>query len=308
MQKIINQIVKYKEHLLFVGLIFISFSLILLGDVNQIGGYRTVVVGFFGWLQSKVFFIPNVSSLRSENSALRELNLNLSNKVIMSRVTEIENQSLRRMLKLKDRLAIPYEVAEVVGSINVDIKNFIVLNKGRKAGIKELMTVRNDAGLIGITKAISKNFSFVETLFNPSMKVPSICLRSGVEGIITYETGNFLYLRNVPKYLDIKVGDTILTSKNSLKFIPYIPIGRVIVVKEIEGDIFLKIVVQPFANLGFLEEVFVLKKVVDEELLALMKSIQENLRLSQLPVPKQNMINLKKLQDSVRKSQGKKKK
>lgn len=306
MQRIVNQIVRFKEHLLFVGLVFISLSLIMLGDVNKIGGYRTIIVGFMGWFQSKVLFIPNFAGLKSENSALRELNLNLSSKVMMSRVAEIENQSLRRMLGLRERINIPYEVAEVIGSVTVDIKNFIVLNKGRSSGIKELMTVRSDAGLVGITKATSRNYTFVETLFNPTMKVPAMCLRTGVEGIIAYETGEFLYLRNVPKYLEIKPGDTIVTSKNSLKFVPFIPIGSVVDVSEIEGEIFPKIVVKPFVNLGYLEEVFVLKNVIDEELVNLIKKVEESLQLNQLPIPKHLMLDLKKLQDSAKVRQEKK--
>ncbi|MGQ9818490.1 MAG: rod shape-determining protein MreC [Candidatus Kapaibacteriales bacterium] len=308
MQKIIDQIVKFKEHLLFIGLIFISLSLILLGDVNKIGGYRTIVVGFLGWFQSKIFIIPNIAGLKSENSALRELNLNLSHRVIMSRIAEIENQSLRNMLGLQQRISIPYEVAEVVGSITSDIKNFLIINKGKRAGIRELMTVRNDAGLVGITEISSDKYSFVLTLFNPTIKVPAMCLRSGVEGTIAYETGNFLLLRNVPKYLDIKLGDTIVSSKNSLKFTPYVPIGIVVSINEVEGELFPKIVVKPFVNFGFIEQVFVLKNVIDEELINLIKKAEENLRLSQLPAPKNLILNIREFKDSTKVRQEKNRK
>lgn len=308
MQKIINQIVKFKEHLLFIGLMFISLSMITLGDVNKIGGYRTIVVGFLGWFQSTVFVIPNIAGLKSENSALRELNLNLSNRIIMSRIAEIENQTLRDMLGLRQRISIPYEVAEVVGSISIDTKNFLIINKGKKSGIEGLMTVRNDAGLVGITEASSNNYTFVSTLFNPSLKIPAMCLRTGAEGSITYETGNTLFFRNVPKYLDVKFGDTVVTSKNSLKFAPYVPIGKVVSIDEVEGELFPKIVVKPFVNFGFIEQVFVLKNVIDEELKNLMQKVEETLRLSQLPLSKKLMLNIRELNDSAEVRQGKKKK
>lgn len=307
MQKIINQILKFKEHLIFIGLFFISLSLILLGDVNKIGGYRTLVVGFLGWFQSKVFVIPNIAGLKNENSALRELNLNLSNRVIMSRLAEIENQSLRNMLGLRQRISTPYEVAEVTGSVTIDIKNFLIINKGKKSGIEELMTVRNDAGLIGITELSSNNYTLVSTLLSPSLKVPAICLRTGVEGIITYESGNTLFFRYVPKYLDVKAGDTIVTSKNSLKFTPYVPIGKVVSINEVEGELFPKIVVKPFVNFGFIEQVFVLKNVIDEELKILIKNVEETLRLSQLPFPKKLMLNIREFKDSIEVRQKKKK-
>lgn len=132
MQKFVYFILKFKEHFVFLGFLFISLSLILLGDINKIGGFRTLVVASIGWFQKNFFLIPNISALKSENSALRELNLNLSQKVMNARIAEIENQTLRNLLGLKQRLEYPVEVASVIGTLSIDLRNFAIIDKGKK--------------------------------------------------------------------------------------------------------------------------------------------------------------------------------
>jgi len=295
MQKIINFIIKFKEHFVFLGLLFISFSLILLGDINKIGGFRTLVVASLGWFQKSFFFIPNISALKSENSALRELNFNLSQKVMNARVAEIENQTLRKLLGLKAKIEYPIEIAQVVGTIAIDFRNYLIIDKGLTSGIGKLMTVRNDAGLVGLVALSSKNYSLVEVLLNSNLKVPAMDLRTGVLGTINWDGSSRLLFRDVAKFLDVKIGDTIVTSKHSLKFVPYVPIGTVVSKKDEEGELFTTIEVNPFVNFAFLEEVFVIKRVVDEEILKLITEYEERLKQINMPPSKAQKLNISNL-------------
>ncbi|MCX7908163.1 MAG: rod shape-determining protein MreC [Ignavibacteria bacterium] len=309
MQKFIDFILKNKEHFVFLGLLFIALSLILLGDINKIGGFRTIVVASLGWFQKKVFFIPNVSALKSENSALRELNFNLSQKVMNARIAEIENQTLRNLLGLKQRMEYSVEVAQVVGTVTIDMRNYYLIDKGKNYGIDKNMTVRNDAGLVGIVVLSGNNYSLVEPIISVNLKVPAMNLRSGVLGIINWDGSKRLLFRDVAKFFDVKIGDTIVTSKYSLKFIPYVPIGTVVSKSEEEGELFTSIVVKPFVNFSFLEEVFVIKQVVDEEIVKLIKDYEERLKTINLPPDKnqklqpKEMIKQKQKQDSIEKRQ-----
>lgn len=308
MQKIIYFILKYKEHFVFLGFVFVSLSFILLGDINKIGGFRSIVVATLGWIQKRVFLIPNVPALKSENSALRELNFNLSQKVINARVAEIENQTLRKMLQMKQRLDLPAEVSEVVGAVSIDLRNFIILDKGKNSGISPMMTVRNDAGLVGIVVACGSNYSLVELITNANVKVPALVLRSGVLGTINWDGSGSLLLRDVAKFMDVRVGDTIVTSKFSLKYVPFVPIGVVVKKEDEEGELFTKVVVKPFVNFSFLEEVFVLKKTVDPELYKLMQEYEQRVLLLSKEFPQKGiklnpnqLMKEKRKQDSLNK-------
>lgn len=301
MQRLINLILKFKEHFLFLGLLFISLSLILLGDINKIGGFRTIVVATLGWFQKSVFFIPNVSALKAENSALRELNFSLSQKIINARVAEIENQTLRNMLGLKPKIDYPVEVAQVVGVVSIDLRNYLVIDKGKSSGIDKYMTVRNDAGLVGLVALSGKNYSLVEPILSANLKVPAMDLRSGILGTLSWDGSRRLLFRDVAKFLDVQVGDTLVTSKYSLKFIPNIPIGRVVSKSEEEGELFTIIVVEPFVNFNFIEEVFVIRKLVDEEIVNLVKEYEERIKMINSPPDKSQKLKPQKIMEERRK-------
>lgn len=297
MQRIFDLILRYKEHILFLGLLFISLSLLLLGDINKIGGFRTLVIASIGWFQKNVFLIPNVSALKSENSALRELNFFLSQRVMNARISEIENQALKNLLGLKQRVDAPFEVAQVVGSVTIDMRNYIILDKGLKFGIDKYMTVRNDAGLVGSVVISSDNYSLVEIILNAKVKVPAMNLRNGVLGTINWDGANRLLFRDVPKFVDVKIGDTIVTSKHSLKYIPYVPIGTVVSVEPEEGELFAVIGVKPFVNFSLLEEVFVIKKVIDPEIVTLINKYEQFIMNTNLPPDKSQKLKPREIME-----------
>lgn len=307
MQKLIDLIIKYKEYFAFLGLVLISLSLITLGDINKVGGYRTIVVATLGWMQKNIFLLPNVSGLKTENSTLREMNLQLSNKVMLSRLAEIENITLRKMLGLREHSGQQYEVAEVVGTILIDMRNYLIIRKGQNSGIQRLMAVRTDAGLVGILSSVSKNYSMVELITNPNVRVPALVLRNGVLGIISWDSESGFLLKNVPKYADVKTGDTIVTSRHSLKFPPFIPIGEVVSKSEEEGELFSHIVVKPFVNFSYLEEVFIVKNVIDSELQLLIKDTEKSVRLNNLHTPKEQKINIRKEKELIEKKRAREK-
>ncbi|MCX7880064.1 MAG: rod shape-determining protein MreC [Ignavibacteria bacterium] len=296
MQKFFELIIKLKEVVVFLALSSISLSLITLGDISKVGGYRTLVVATIGFLQKEIFRLPNLSALQSENSALREINFNLSQRIMLARVAELENESLRRLVGLKERFPVDYEIADVIGSLEIDLRKFITINKGKNSGIKRLATVGTDVGLVGYVVSVSDNYSLVELINNTNVKVPSLILRSGVQGILNWDGDEFL-LKDVPKFLDIKVGDTVVTSKHSLRFYPFIPIGVILSKEEKEGELFPRIVVKPFVNFNFFEQVFVLKNDVDKELDKLVANFEDIVRLSKQPLLPEQKLNVKKLRE-----------
>jgi rod shape-determining protein MreC len=277
-QKILNIIEKYKEYFTFVILIIISLSLVSVGDISKIGGFRTIVIGMVGWTQSLFSWIPNTGAIKSENNALREMNLQLSSEVIQSRISTIENKSLRDFLKLRQKEDYQYITAEVVGMATIDMRTYATIDKGTNQAVDEGMSVRTDAGLIGVIIGASKNYALVELILNRDMKIAAKVAKNMVYGIASWEGGEFFFLKNIPKSFDIKPGDTIITSDLNNKYPPNIPLGMVIDVRKESGDIFLKVTVKPFANFSVLEQVFVIKYIPNPERIELIKEMDERLR------------------------------
>ncbi len=279
MEKFLNFVSQFKELIVFLALVIISLSLISLDDVSKIGGFRTVVIGTVGWFQRLFAWIPNPGALESENRAIRELNIQLSEEVMRMREALHENQRLRKMLELKEKTTEDLVIAEVVGKSTVQLRNYITIDKGRNSGIDYGMSVRTDAGLVGIVIGLTDNFSLVELILNRNVRIACRFQRTGINGIITWEGGEHLLVKNIPQSFDVAVGDVIETSNYSNRYPNYIPIGKVINVEADKGSLFKKILVEPYANFNSLDQVFVVRYIPDRERIELLKEMEESLRI-----------------------------
>lgn len=281
MEKFLNFVSQFKELIIFIALVIISLSLISLDDVSKIGGFRTVVIGTVGWFQRLFAWIPNPGALETENRAIRELNIQLSEEVMRMREAILENQRLRKMLELKEKNPEELVIAEVVGKSTVQLRNYVTIDKGKSSGIDYGMSVRTDAGLVGIIIGLTENYSLVELILNRNVKIACKFQRTGINGIVVWEGGEHLLVKNIPESFDVVVGDIIETSDFSNRYPNFIPIGKVVKVESDKGSLFKRILVEPFANFNSLDQVFVVKYVPDKERNQLIKEMEERLRIRQ---------------------------
>lgn len=278
MHKLLEFIQKFKEYFAFTALVLISFWLISLGDVSKLGGFRTVVIGSVGWMQDVFSWFPNTGALRSENKALRELNLQLSSEVTQMRNSVIENKNLRELLGLKPKVEHPTITAEIVGKTNIEMRNYFTISKGTDDGVFEGMSVRNDAGLVGFIIGAADNYSLVELIYNRDIKIAARVQRIGCNGTLSWEGGDKVLLKYVSKAYGVRVSDTLMTSSFSNKYPPNIPIGVVSMVEDISGDIFSTIHVKPLADFNILSQVFVIQYVPDIEKEKLIQQVDQKLK------------------------------
>lgn len=300
MQAFIEFVIKFKNYISFTALVVISLSLISIGNINQIGGFRTVVIGTLGWFQQAFSWFPNPTALRNENTALRELNLQLSNEVTKMREAVVENKTLRSLLNFKEKTDNELEAVDIVGVSTIQMRSYFTINKGTKHGIYKGMSLRTDAGLVGVVIGSSKNYALVESIMNRDIKISAKSLRSEYKGIVVWEGGENLIMINVPKTYDVKVGDIIVTSEFSNKYPNNIPIGIVTEAKEEPGYLFLKVTIKPYVNFATLEQAFVMKEIPNTELIELTEELDNILGARQkkprkddklIPATKQKKVN-----------------
>ncbi len=279
MQSLIDFVARFKELITFTALVIICLSLISIGNVSQIGGFRAILIGTVGNLQQLFSWIPNPQALRNENRALRELNLQLSTEVIRMREASVENNRLRKMIEFRQMAAHPMIPAQVVGKSVVEMRNFMTINRGGGDSIAVGMPVRTDAGLVGMVVGVSAKYSIVELITNRNVKISSRILRTGIAGIAVWDGGENFMLNNIPESFDVVKGDYVVTSDFSNKYPTDIPFGEIIEVVEDPSSLFKKIYIKPFANINSLEQVFVVKFLPDPERMELIEQIEEQLRL-----------------------------
>ena len=264
LQRFYDILYQFKEYAILTGLIAASLILLVLNDNPQMKRLRSMATITFGLLQEQVIFIPRYFSLESENQLLRRENIELADEANRLREAKLENLRLRQLLGLKSQVPFDVVAAQVIGKNLTLLRNTLTIDIGEMDDIKPLMPVIGDGGLVGIVVSVSKHYAIVNLLLNVDFRASAKVERSRVDGIIAWD-GKNLFLKNVAKTLDVKIGDVVLTSSYSSTFPPDIRIGVVSEVEEQPGTLFKSVIVTPSVDFVRLEEVFVLPSVPDDE-------------------------------------------
>jgi rod shape-determining protein MreC len=254
----------FKEYIILAGLIVLSLLLLALNDNTQVRRIRTLATVSLGVVQERLSFIPSYFLLKSENETLRRLNVQLADEASKLRDARLENIRLRQLLGLKERSTDRLIAARVVSKNLTHLRNTLTIDVGEADGVKPMMPVINEAGVVGMVVATSNHYAIVNLLLNTSFRVSAKVERSRVDGIMAWD-GNNLLLKNVVKTMDVVPGDVVLTSEYSSIFPPNIRIGIVSTVSEQPGTLFKTITVTPSVDFVRLEELFVIARVPDEE-------------------------------------------
>ena len=264
----------FKEYVLLAVLLTLSIGLIASNERPQIRAIRSVTVGVLGSAQNLIGIVPNYFNLRSENRILREQNLTLSEEVNRLREARLENIRLRRLLGMRDTSGTRYIAARVIGKSLQLLRNTITINIGERDGIRPLMPVVTERGLVGKVVATSKGYSVAQVLLHRDMRVSGKVQRSRADGIVAWEGGSTLVLRNIAKTLDVQAGDVVMTSEYSSLYPAGIRIGTVALARQVPGSLFQNVELVPAVDFATLEEVFVIPVLPDSTRLALEASFQ----------------------------------
>ena len=265
MRRLLEFLFRFKEYAALCGFTFISLIMMNFGNTTELGGYRSIVVGGIGWMQSAFSWIPNPIALKNENAALRELNLQLSDERAKIRQSIIENAKLRKMLEFKKASNIPLISADIVGKTTTEARNYATINRGEDDGIEVGMPVVTDAGLVGLIVGTSDDYSVVRLLINRESRIAGKIQRSRIDGILIWDGEDALTMKNIPKSYDVQVGDEVLTSSYSNRYPSNIKIGTVMETRDDGTSLFRRILVKPSVNFITLEQVFVLKLLPNPE-------------------------------------------
>jgi rod shape-determining protein MreC len=209
----------------------------------------------------------------SEYFALRQINSDLAEEnALLRHKLEQRNQSLYSLdiREYRDPAIInryDFVSAKVVNNSTGFFKNFITINKGKNAGIKNGMAVISDHGVVGKVKSVSDHYAVLISMLNLDEQVSCIIKRTGHFGTAQWDgiDPRITILRYIPRHVKLQVGDTVVTSGYNAVFPDGILIG---VVKEIslkEEAPFYDIKVELAQDFGKLAFVEVVKSNLREE-------------------------------------------
>lgn len=263
----------FKEYILLALYLVLSLFLLALNTTDQVRAIRSHLLGVTAALQDVFGMIPNYFALRDENRILREQNLTLADDVNRLREAKLENVRLRTLLGMKEQPAFSYVGASVVGAHMQALRNTVTINAGTDNGVHAGMPAVTNQGLVGRVTATSDKYAVVQLLLHKDLRVSARVQRSRVTGIIRWTDGRYLRMINVPKTLDVRAGDVIITSDYSSIFPAGIRIGIVASTRELPGELFKEILVTPAVDFDRLEEVFIATVLPDSSRVALERGV-----------------------------------
>lgn len=187
-------------------------------------------IGMF--LSEKADMFVSMQELIEENRELKEKldNLSYENKILQQEKYELE--SLRELYELDEKYAsYPKVAARVISKDSNNWYNQFTIDKGSSDGIAVNMNVMAGNGLVGIVTEVGLNWAKVRTIIDDKSNVSAMSLKTSdvcnVKGNLALIDDGLIEIELVDKNANILVGDEIVTSHISDKFLQGILIGYV---------------------------------------------------------------------------------
>lgn len=213
--------------------------------------------GFTQGIWLKYFYLVN---LHEENARLEKEIAKL--RLERTRYLDLlaTNRRLQRLLKFKETINYPVLAVQVIGRDPSGWFKSVIIDKGSDSGLKVNMPVVNAHGVVGRLVSVSPNYAKVLLIIDQNSAVDCIIQRSRERGIVKGGASKLCRLDYVIKTGDVVPGDMVITSGLGGVFPKGIPVGQVLTVKSMPGELFKDIIVKPFVDFSKLEELLLILK------------------------------------------------
>jgi rod shape-determining protein MreC len=225
-----------------------------------------------GWFNTKYNKVEDYFFLKEENRRINRFNDSLLNLLPSNFLKQDTSAHL-----LVD--SIPYDTlghyrrfllrdATVVYNTVNSQKNYIQLNRGSNQGIKDNMgVISSDGCAVGVVVNVSPNFSQVMSLLHVQSSTSASLKKSNEFGTVEWDGDDprFVYLRRLPKSVDVKMGDTVLTSAYSFTLPPGYMVGTVEDVKVDNKTGMYVLKLRTATNFYTLQQVHVIENLQGDE-------------------------------------------
>jgi len=205
------------------------------------------------------FYLKDVNeNLANENAELRSRLLE-SYAMIYNDLNTVKDTTLKQKYT--------FTSAKVVNNSTNRRNNYLTLAKGSKQGIAKDMAVITNTGIVGQVKDVSDNFCTVMSMLHSKTIVSAKIKKDGSYGPLTWDGADFeiATLSDIPTHVNLKKGDTIVTSAYSLTFPENIKIGTVESWERKSGSYFYTVKVKLLTNFKKLSHVYIVNNLMKEE-------------------------------------------
>lgn len=216
-------------------------------------------------IKGSIDFFVKMKGYENENKRLMAENVELKEKVRQLEIDGIENEQLRDMLNLTKKYETSNAIVAEVISVDSTWFEVITVNKGKKDGIKENMTVLTPSGLVGKVTKVFDDYSQVTTILDVYNAVSASLTKTGdlvtTIGDMGLVKERLLKLKYVPSDILLAENDVIETSGMGGIYPRGIYIGTI---KKVEEDSSLMkkyALIEPGVDFSKMREVLIIENV-----------------------------------------------
>ena len=219
------------------------------------------------WLIKREQLVSDIKELQKENEALRQENeeLSVTNNALLQEKHELTE--LRNLYQLDHNYAdFPKTGCRIIAKENGSWYHSFVIDKGSEDGLSVDMNVLADGGLVGRITYIGRHWSRVQAVIDDNSNVSATVLSSQknliVSGNLTlYEEGTISFSELADPDDLVKVGDSVVTSNISDKYLPGILIGYISEIQTDSNNLTKSGRITPAVDFSRLDTVLVIQKL-----------------------------------------------
>ncbi len=245
------------------------FESSLVSPVKEITGFFITPVqkgisGFGSWLSGLTDNFQDAASLREKNASLQERvdTLTEENSQLIQDREELDR--LRELYNL-DQQYDEYEKvgARIIAKESGNWFNLFTIDKGSSDGIEVDMNVISGGGLVGIVTDVGASWATVRSIIDDNSNVSAMVSTTSDQCIVAgdlrlMDEGSLNLLSLTDSENNVHVGDSVVTSYISEKFLPGILIGYIDELNNDANNLTKSGYITPVVDFRHLQEVLVI--------------------------------------------------
>ena len=253
---------------MFLVLQGMSFAILIKYSKTHEALFADTATELTGKVNRRYNIIEDYFLLKKTNDQLNAENARLKNELKSSfegpdSTKQYKLDSLLRDSTHKEMRRFTYLPAKVVNNSVTEENNYITLYRGSKQGVVKDMPVTGPDGIVGKVILVSDNYSRVMSILNHRSSVSAMLKKGFYSGSLEWDGKDpaVITLKNIPKSVDVKRGDTVLTSNISeqLSFPPGLMVGTVSNVTSESASNFHTIYVKTATNFYSLQYAYIIE-------------------------------------------------
>lgn len=226
--------------------------------INQVGS----------WMSGKLEAFRNTEELAAQNQELEQKIAQLTEE--NTRLTQNQNelQRLQELYQLdQDYSEYDKVAAQVISKDPGNWYDTFVINKGSADGIERDMNVIAAGGLVGLVTEVETNCATVRSIIDDSSSVSAMAVSTSdtcvVSGDLRLMDEGKLAFSQMSAENTVAVGEQIVTSNISDKYLPGILIGYITTMTTDSNDLTKSGTLTPVVDFKHLQDVLIITQVKD---------------------------------------------